>query len=91
MTTIHHDSYQAIVEYDDETGLFHGEIVNLRDVITFQGRSIDELNQAFAESIEDYLAFCRDRREESESLFGLADRIETLDVIPGLVEDENTG
>ncbi len=30
----------------------------IADVITFQGRSIDELKQALADSIDDYLEFC---------------------------------
>jgi len=30
----------------------------LRDVITFQGKSVAELKKAFAGSIEDYFAFC---------------------------------
>ncbi len=29
--------YIATVEYDDAAGIFHGEVVNLRDVITFPG------------------------------------------------------
>ena len=40
---------------------FHGEIANLRDVITFQGRSVDELRQAFVDSIDDYLSWCDER------------------------------
>jgi predicted HicB family RNase H-like nuclease len=69
MTIMHHGSYQAVVEYDDEANLFHGEVINLRDVITFQGRSVDELKQALAESIDDYVAFCRARGEEPEEPF----------------------
>jgi len=34
-------------------------VVNLSDVVTFQGRSIDELKAALADSVEDYLDFCR--------------------------------
>ena len=33
-------------------------------MITFQGRSIDELKTALADSVEDYLEFCRDEGEE---------------------------
>ncbi|WP_288581531.1 type II toxin-antitoxin system HicB family antitoxin [uncultured Methylobacterium sp.] len=69
MTIMHHGPYQAIVEYDDEAGLLHGEVVNLRDVITFQGKSVDELRQALAESIDDYRAFCRERGEEPQEPF----------------------
>jgi predicted HicB family RNase H-like nuclease len=46
-------NYEAVVEYDDDARIFHGEVVNLRDVITFQGKSVAELNKAFAASVED--------------------------------------
>jgi predicted HicB family RNase H-like nuclease len=49
--------YIARVEFDDEANIFHGEVINLRDVITFQGTAVDELRQAFQDSVEDYLAF----------------------------------
>ena len=55
--------YQAEVEYDSQAGVFHGELINIRDVVTFEGRSVDELEQAFRESVEDYLAFCAARGE----------------------------
>ena len=58
--------YVAKVEFDDEDDLFHGEIINLRDVVTFQGQAVDELRQAFQDSIEDYLAFCAERNEQPE-------------------------
>jgi len=57
--------YLADVQFDDETGIFHGEVINTRDVITFQGASIRELRKAFKDLIEDYLAFCKERGEET--------------------------
>ena len=61
--------YVGRVEFDDEAEIFHGEVVNLRDVITFQGRSVDELRQAFADSVEDYLAWCAERGKSPEKPF----------------------
>ncbi|MBX3001233.1 MAG: type II toxin-antitoxin system HicB family antitoxin [Caldilineaceae bacterium] len=61
--------YIGIVEFDDDAGIFHGEVINLRDVITFQGESVQELRQAFQESVDDYLAFCEERNEEPEKPF----------------------
>jgi predicted HicB family RNase H-like nuclease len=61
--------YIGIVEFDDEAGIFHGEVINLRDVITFQGESVQELRQAFQDSVEDYLEFCAERNEEPEKPF----------------------
>jgi predicted HicB family RNase H-like nuclease len=49
--------YIGDVEYDDKAKLFHGEVVNTRDVITFQGTSVEELEQAFHDSINDYVSW----------------------------------
>lgn len=59
----------ATVDFDDEGLLFHGEVINTNDVITFQGKNADELHQAFIDSVEDYLAFCQERGEEPERPF----------------------
>jgi hypothetical protein len=32
-------NYDAVVEFDEEAGVFTGEVINTRDVITFQGKS----------------------------------------------------
>ncbi len=63
MTTLTYKGFQAAIACDDDAELFHGEVVNLRDVITFQSKSETGLPQAFAESVEDYLAFCNERGE----------------------------
>ncbi len=61
--------YLGKVEFDDEVGVFHGEVMNTRDVITFQGESVKELKQAFRDSINDYLAFCEARAESPDKPF----------------------
>lgn len=66
MNVMTYKGYEAIVQYDEGAEIFHGEVMNLRDVITFQGSSVAELKQAFADSVEDYLAFCKERGEEPE-------------------------
>ena len=69
MTTMHYQGYEAVVEFDEDAEIFHGEVIDLRDVITFQGVSSVELKQAFADSVEDFLAFCKERGEEPEKPF----------------------
>jgi predicted HicB family RNase H-like nuclease len=61
--------YEAIVSFDDEAGIFYGEVTGIPDVITFQGQSVDELKKAFQESVEDYLDFCAERGEEPAKPF----------------------
>lgn len=66
MNLLTHQGYLATIELDEEAGLFHGEVVNTRDVPTFQGRTLDELRAAFADTIADYVAWCRERGKEPE-------------------------
>jgi len=61
--------YIGKVEIDDEAGILHGEVINIRDVVTFEGQTVDELQQAFRDSIEDYLDFCAQRGENPEKPF----------------------
>ena len=58
--------YFAKVEFDDDASIFHGEVINLRDVITFEGETVKELKQAFQDSVDDYLDFCAERGEDPE-------------------------
>jgi predicted HicB family RNase H-like nuclease len=61
--------YIGKVEFDDDASIFHGEVMNTRDVITFQGKSVAELKKAFEDSVDDYLAFCAERGEEPDKPF----------------------
>lgn len=56
--------YIGHVEYDDEAKIFHGEVLGIKDVVTFQGTTVAEINRAFKDSVDDYLAFCKERNEE---------------------------
>ena len=61
--------YTAHIEFDEEAGLFHGEVVDTKDVITFQGTSVKELNKSFKDSVDDYLEFCKSKGEEPDKPF----------------------
>lgn len=61
--------YTGHAEYDDEAGMFHGEVLDLRDVITFQGETVQEIEQAFRDSVDDYLEFCEQRGEVPDKPF----------------------
>ncbi len=68
MTTLRHKDYVATIEAGAEAGIFHGEVINTRDVLTFQGRSLEELTQASADTVADYEDWCRERGKEPERL-----------------------
>lgn len=63
---LEYKGYVGEVEHDEHADLIHGEVMNIRDVVTFQGTSVSELNAAFQSSVDDYLQFCGERGEEPE-------------------------
>lgn len=61
--------YIGKVDFDAEAGIIHGEVINIRDIITFQGDSVAAVKQAFHESVDDYLKFCQTRGEPPDKPF----------------------
>lgn len=66
---LQHKGYIGVVEFDDEANIFHGEVLHVNDIITFQGSTVEELRAAFVASVEDYLDFCAVRGEEPSKPF----------------------
>lgn len=61
--------YNAVVTFDNDLGILHGDVIDTRDVITFQGRSVDELQEAFQRSVDEYLKICEERGREPDKPF----------------------
>ncbi len=61
--------YIGKVDFNEEKDLFHGEVINTRDVITFKGKSVRELKKGLRDSVDDYLDFCKERGEEPDKPF----------------------
>ncbi len=53
--------YRAAITFDDDAGVFHGEVTGTRDVIIFEGTSVVELRKEIEFSIDDYLRACEAR------------------------------
>lgn len=66
---IEYKGYTAKVDFDDEAEIFHGEIIGIKDVVTFQGKTAKELKKALKDSVDDYLDFCRERGEAPDKPF----------------------
>ncbi len=59
--------YTGQVAYDDEAKTFFGSVINLRrDLITFQGESVQELEESFKVAVDDYLEWVEECGEEPE-------------------------
>ena len=47
------------VHYSAEDDCFFGKIEGIDDMVTFEGRDVDELKLSFREAVEDYAKLCR--------------------------------
>lgn len=59
MNTMSYKGYAARVEFDPEDRIFVGHLAGVRDIVGFHGASVDELEHAFHEAVDDYLAACK--------------------------------
>ena len=53
------------VYFSAEDKVFHGKIEGVTDLVTFEGKSVDELVKAFHEAVDDYIALCKEAGKES--------------------------
>ena len=61
--------YTARVVFDDEAMAFHGRVEGIGHVVTFEGRTAEEVRQAFRDSVDDYLAWAAEDGFEPEAPF----------------------
>ena len=66
---IRYKKYTGVVEYDDEGKIFTGEVIGLRDVVTFQGCTVTELEKSFKQSVDLYLEMCKHDGVEPQKPF----------------------
>ena len=50
--------YRATVGYDSRDNIFIGKVFGIKDSLNFHGSSIEELENSFHDSIDNYLEIC---------------------------------
>ena len=58
MNTMIYKGYSARIEFDEQDRIFVGHLAGIRDIVGFHGSSVNELEAAFHEAVDDYLAHC---------------------------------
>ena len=57
------------VHFSAEDKVFHGKIEGIDDLVTFEGRSVDELIKAFHEEVDDYIKLCKENLATRITIF----------------------
>jgi len=58
--------YTAKIEYEPEDRAFHGHVIDINDIVHFQATTVNSLEKEFRASVDDYLAFCKERGEQPD-------------------------
>ncbi|NDV26108.1 type II toxin-antitoxin system HicB family antitoxin [Desulfovibrio sp. JC010] len=72
---MHYKGYYAKIKQDVEDQIFIGHVIGIKDIVGFHGKSESELEQAFHEAVDNYLAACdelnQSPKKTSEDSFSL--------------------
>jgi predicted HicB family RNase H-like nuclease len=52
------------VHFSADDKVFHGKIEGITDLVTFEGKRVDELEKAFHEAVNDYVTLCKEAGKE---------------------------
>ena len=50
--------YLGSVEFSEEEAVFFGKIMNIRSLISYEGKNVMELSQQFREAVDEYSSIC---------------------------------
>ncbi|RXK83054.1 type II toxin-antitoxin system HicB family antitoxin [Filimonas effusa] len=67
--TLIHNGYHGSVRYSSADEVFHGRIVGINDLVTFEGTNVAELKAAFKAAVADYLETCKALGKEPEKSY----------------------
>jgi predicted HicB family RNase H-like nuclease len=60
---LQYNGFIGSVHFNADDAVFYGKIEGISDLVTFEGESVTELQQAFREAIEDYIEICEQKRK----------------------------
>ena len=60
MIKMTYKEYTAQIVYSEEDGCCVGDLVGIRDIVSFHGDSLKEIRTAFEEPVDGYLLTCQE-------------------------------
>lgn len=67
--TLRYKNYISTVHFSADDEVFHGKVIGVNDLITFEGNSVKELKKSFKEAIEDYIDTCKELNKDPDKTY----------------------
>lgn len=62
-------NYYAEVHFSAEDEVFYGKIIGINDLVSFEGTTVRELKNSFAEAVQDYITTCDELGKDPEKTY----------------------
>ena len=66
---LHYKNYTGSVEISGEDGVFHGKVIGIKALISFEGETVSAIIDDFHDAVDEYLEFCTKNGKEPEKPF----------------------
>jgi len=57
---VEYKGYYTSLHFSSEDEVFYGKLLDIDDLVNFEGASVEEFKRAFHEAVEDYLGTSKD-------------------------------
>lgn len=69
MKTLKYKGYIGSIDYSEDDGVLFGEILGIDGLVSYEGKTVEELTQSFHEAVEDYLVFCEEHNRKPQKSY----------------------
>jgi predicted HicB family RNase H-like nuclease len=66
---LHYKDYVGNIEFSETDGVFHGKVVGVKSLISFEGNSVNAITKDFHNAVDEYLEFCAKTGKQPEKPF----------------------
>lgn len=66
---LHYKDYIGSIEFSEDDAVFHGKVVGIKPLISFEGDSVSSILDDFHSSVDEYLDFCAKNNVQPEKPF----------------------
>jgi len=63
---LHYRDYIGTVTFSEEDSVFHGKVMGIKALISFEGNSVSAITTDFHNAVDEYLKFCAHNGKEPE-------------------------
>jgi len=66
---LHYKDYVGSIEFSEEDTVFHGKIIGIKDLVSFEGDGAKAITKDFHNAVDEYLDYCAQCGKEPDKPF----------------------